>query len=220
MMQKRCLFLILLGISELIFGQHFIEKSFEASSKNIEISCTSIDNLKLISTSGNNVKISLKDAQDRFSNIDVYSEKDRLFIKQKESLPQESINKFCVEQPVFVSYIISVPNNSQVFVNMVSGNLNIENFKGFVNAQLETGAVTLDNNSGDINLKIVDGSVKVKIKNTQLHLASNLGEITSEIPTLLPSESKKLLTGIYQNGQHKLTIKAIKANIFLEAVKD
>lgn len=219
-MQNRLYFIIFLGIYQLTFGQHFIEKSFDASSKNIEIICRSIDNLKLISTSSNKVKISLTDAQERFSNIDVYTEKDRLFIKQKESLPQESINKFCVEQPIFVSYIISVPNNSQVFVSIVSGNLNIENFKGFVNAQLETGAVTLDNNSGDINLKIVDGSVKVRIKNTQLNLATNLGEIVSTIPSLLPSKSKKLLTGIYQNDQSKLTIKAIKANIFLKSVKD
>lgn len=219
-MHKQPYFLVFLGICQLTFGQHFIEKSFEAGSKNIEIICSSIDNLKLISTFGNNVKISLIDAQDHFSNIDVYTEKGRLFIKQKESFPQESINKFCVEQPIFVSYIISVPNNSQVYVSIVSGNLNIENFIGFVNAQLETGAVTLDNNSGNINLKIVDGSVKVKIKNTQLNLTTNLGEIVSEIPILLPSESKKLLTGIYQSEQNKLTIKAIKANIFLEAVKD
>lgn len=219
-MQKRAYFLILLGICQLTFGQHFIEKSFDTSSKNIEIICQNIDKLKLISTLDKKVKISLTDAQDRFSNIDVYTEKDRLFIKQKEPLPQESINKFCVEQAVFVSYIISVPNDSQVFVRMVSGNLNITNFKGFVNAQLETGAVILDDNSGAINLKIVDGSVLVIIKNTQLNLMTNLGEIASAIPILLPSENKKLLTGIYQSDQNKLTVKAIKANIYLEAVKD
>ena len=220
MMQNRWYFLFFLGFLQLTFGQHLVEKSVDVRSKNIEISCRNIDHLQLRSTSNKTVKINLTDAQDRFTNIDVYYENDKLIIKQKESQPQETINKFCVEQPIFASYIISVPNDSQVFINIISGNLNISHFKGFINAQLETGNVILENNTGEVNLKIVDGSVNSVIKNSQLNLTTNLGEIESKLPHLPASKNKKSLIGFYKNDQNKLSIKAIKANIAIEAAKD
>lgn len=202
-------------------AQHILKKEVDASVKNIEIICGDIDELKLQSIDKNQVWVIMQDAEGQFTGVDIIKQKSKIIIKQKETLPQtQIINKFCVAQPNFASYLIKIPKNSKVYLKIISGNLAIKNFVGFANIEMGTGAVLLDDNLGTVNLKIIDGSVKSFIKNAQVKLATNLGIIKSSIPALIVDKNKKSLSGIYKNAYNKLKIAAIKANIYLEAVKE
>jgi len=213
--------LFYLSVIQNTLAQHYINRTIDVDTKDIEIICHDIDNLRLVSTPNRQLTVYLEDVNDAFTNIDIYKKKDKLIIKQKEKLPpQEPPDKFCVEQPNFASYVISVPNNSRIFIAIETGNLNITNFKGFINAQVETGTVLLNNNLGEINLRIIDGSVRSLIKNAQLKVSTNLGNIESSLSNLKLTKNNKTLTGIYKNNLNKLEITAVKANIYLESVKE
>jgi len=219
-MYKLGFIFIFFGALQSTLAQHILKKEIGDNNKNIEIICRDIDQLNLQSIDKNQVWVEMQDAEGQFTDVDIIKQKNKIIIKQKEVLPQtQIINKFCVAQPNFASYLIKIPKNSHVYLKIESGNLNIENFIGFVNAEVGTGIVLLNNNLGDINLKIIDGSVKAIVKNAQLKLSTNLGSIQSSISKLQTSINKKLISGVYENALNRLEITAIKANIYLEAVK-
>jgi len=202
-------------------AQHILKKEIDVNIKNIEIVCNNIDQLTLQSIDINQVWVVMQDAEGQLTDVDIYKEKSKIIIQQKEVLPQSQIfNKFCVVQPNYASYLIKIPKNSNVYLKIQSGDLTIKNFEGFVSAEVETGMVFLSDNRGAINLKIIDGSVKSFIKNSELKLSTNLGIIESSITGLKATKNKKTLSGIYKKALNKLMITAIKANIYLESVKD
>ncbi len=219
---KRIVFLLLFSsIYNPFFGQHIVKKSVESSSDKIEIYLNKIDNLVLKSDTISKVLVKLLDAQENYSNIKLVKEKGRVIIKGNDPLPTQNIlNKFCVEQVNFASYEITVPQKKNVYINIGSGNLLAENFLGNIKAEIETGEVNFKNTKGSINLSIIDGDVKVTIKKAALNLKSNLGKIY----TNLKSQNLKIhphkIEGFYKDNKQKVTIKAIKANIYVDAVKD
>ncbi len=220
-MYKLGFILLFFGVQHFSWAQHVIKKEIDVNIKNIEIICNDIDKLKLQSIDKDQVWVILQDAENQLTNFDIFNKKDKLIIKQKENLPQDNIiNKFCVDQPLYASYVIKVPKNSNVYLKIESGNLNIDKFKGFINVDIGTGAVLLNNNFGDINLKIIDGSVKAFVKNTELKLSTNLGNIQSSLHNLKATKNNKTLNGVYKNDHNKLKITAVKANIYIKAVKE
>jgi len=219
-MYKLGFILLFFGIQHFSWAQHVVKKEIDVDIKNIEIICNDIDELKLQSINKNQIWVILQDAENKLTNVDILKEEDRIVIKQKKNLPQNDIiNKFCVKQPLYASYIIKVPKNSNVYLKIESGNLNIDSFKGFINADIGTGAILLNNNFGNINLKIVDGSVKAYVKNSELNLSTNLGNIESSLHNLKAAKNNKTLNGVYKNDHNKLIITAVKANIYVMSVK-
>jgi hypothetical protein len=203
-------------------GQHYIEKSVETSSKNIEIYLNDIDNLLLESTPDNIVSVKLKEAQvAQLSSINFSHEKNGFVIRALEKFTsQDQFNKFCVEQPALLLYVITVPNHSNVSLKIGKGNLFINNFEGNLNAEVDTGEVLLNNIIGDVSLFIIDGVVRSKIQKAALNIKTNLGEVISTLPLKTKLQNPKMIRGVYKSKSQMLTIKAIKANIYLDAVKD
>ncbi|MCF6213365.1 MAG: hypothetical protein L3J45_04990 [Flavobacteriaceae bacterium] len=203
-------------------GQNYLEKSVEVSSKNIEIYLNDIDNLILRSTKAASVDVHLQDFQEnKLSAVKIDHRKNSLVITSAESyIIQEQFNKFCVEQPVLTNYIITVPNNSNVNLKIGKGNLSVIKFKGNLNAEVDTGEVLLNNILGNVTLFIVDGVVRVKLQKGALDIKTNLGKIISTLPVKSKIKNTKILKETYESNLQILNIRAIKANIYLDALKD
>ena len=220
-MKKLSYILIFIGVLHNTFGQHYIEKSVEATSKNIEIYLNDIDNLILKTTRTNRLNVKLDDSKDGFSNIKIYNENDKLIVRATELiLPQEQFNKFCAEQPLLAAYVIVVPINSNVSLKINNGNLSIRRFEGDLKVEIETGEVILNTILGNVSLFIVDGSVQAKLQSAQINVRTNLGKIVSNLPIKDLKQTANTLRGIFKYNTPTLVIKAIKANIYLEAIKD
>jgi hypothetical protein len=220
-MKKGLFILFFISIYSPFFAQHIVEKSVESSSDKIEIYLDKVDNVILKSEATHKVRVKLADAQEAFSNIKLVKEKGRVVIRSNNPLPNQNvINKFCVEQVNYASFVITVPQKSSVYINIVSGNLLAKNFEGNINAEIETGEVSFKNIKGNIKLSIVDGDVKVKIKKASLDLKSNLGKIFTDIKSKNLKIQPHKIEGVYKDNKQSVIIKAIKANIYLDAVKD
>jgi hypothetical protein len=220
-MKKGLVIFFIISINCPFFAQHIVEKSIETKGEDIEIYLNKIDNLVLKSSSTLNVDVKLSDVQETFSNIKLVKEKGHVIIRSNKPLPSQNIiNKFCVEQVNFASYVITVPTKSNVYINIGSGNLFAKNFEGNINAEIGTGEVVFERIKGNVKLSILDGSVKVKLRAASLNLKTNLGKIVTDIKIKsLKIESNKI-EGVYKDNKQSLIIKAIKANIYLDAVKD
>jgi hypothetical protein len=220
-MKKGLLILLFLSIYGPFFAQHVVEKSIESSSSKVEIYLDKIDNLILLSAPMNKVSVRLNDTDERFSTLKILKEKGRVVIRGQNLSPnQDSMNKFCVEQPVFASYKITVPLNSSVYVNIISGNFKAQNFRGNIRAEIETGEVQFIAVKGNVKLFIVDGNIKINLKKGDLDLKTNLGTLESHLSGKNLKKSAKSLKGFYIDKSQLVTIKAIKANIYVEALKD
>jgi len=220
-MKKGLFILFFISIYSPFFAQHIVEKSIETKGKEIEIYLNKIDNVILKSDTIHKVLVKLYDVQDAFSNIKIFKEKGHVIIRSNDPLPSQEIhNKFCVEQVNFASYIITVPIKSNVYINIGSGNLYAKNFESNINAEIETGEVNFKNIKGNIKLSIVDGDVKVKTSAAALNLKSNLGKIVTDIKSKNLKIQPHKIEGVYKDNKQSVLIKAIKANIYLDAVKD
>ncbi|MFK5891272.1 MAG: hypothetical protein QM486_11150 [Flavobacteriaceae bacterium] len=220
-MKKGLFILFFISIYSPLFAQHIVEKSIESFSDKIEIYLDKVDNVILKSDATHKVRVKLSDAQEAFSNIKLVKEKGSVIIRSNNPLPNQNvINKFCVEQVNFASFVITVPQKSSIYINIVSGNLLAKNFEGNINAEIETGEVSFKNIKGNIKLSIVDGDVKVKIKKASLNLKSNLGIIFTNIKSKNLKIQPHKIEGVYKDSKQSVIIKAIKANIYLDAVKD
>jgi len=220
-MKKSLFILFFISINSSFFAQHIVEKSIETNDKDVEVYLGKIDNVILKSDTINEVRVKLSDVQETFSNIKILKEKGRVLIRGNDSLPNQNIiNKFCVEQVNFASYIITMPTKSNVYINIGSGNLLAKNFEGNLNAEIETGKVDFKDIKGKIILSIIDGDVKVKIRKASLNLKSNLGKIFTDIKDKNLKIQSNNIQGVYKNSKQSVIIKAIKANIYLDAVKD
>lgn len=220
-MKKVLCILFLISIYSPFFAQHIVEKSIETKGKEIEIYLDKIDNVILKSDTIQKVRVSLSDVQETFSNIKLFKEKGHVLVRSNNPLPsQEIFNKFCVEQVNFASYVITVPKKSNVYINIGYGNLLTKNFEGNINAEIETGEVNFKNIKGNIKLSIVDGSVNVKFKEASLNLKSNLGKIFTDIKNKNLKIQSNKIEGVYKDNKQSVIIKAIKANIYLDVLKD
>jgi len=213
--------LLFLSISPILCAQHIIEKSVQTQSDIVEIYLDKFDNLILKNTPKNKVSVTLSESQNSYNNLSVKQEKGAVIIKANKSLKKLRIaDKYCVDEPNLDSYVISVPVNSIVYLNLSTGNFYSHNFKGQINAELETSEVQLNNINGDIKIYIVDGKVNVKLKSALIDVKSNLGIVKAtnlnKNLAILP-HSIKGKTGTSKN---QLKIQAIKANIYLEGVKE
>ena len=220
-MKRIIIILLFLCVYSPFFAQHVVEKSIESTSDKIEIYLDKVDNVVLKSDASHKVRVKLADAQEAFSNIKLIKEKERIVIRSNNPLPNQNvINKFCVEPINFASMVITVPQKSNVYINIVSGNLLANNFEGNIKAEIETGEVNFNNIVGNIKLSIVDGDVKVKIRKAALNLKSNLGQIVTAIKSNNLKIQSHKIEGIYKDDKQTVLIKAIKANIYLDTVKD
>lgn len=220
-MKKIISILFLISIYSPFFAQHIVEKSIETKGKDIEIYLDKIDNVILKSDTIQKVRVSLSDVQETFSNIKLFKEKGHVIVRSNNPLPnQEILNKFCVEQVNFASYVITVPIKSNIYINIGSGNLYAKNFESNINAEIETGEVNFKNIKGNIKLSIVDGDVKVRIKTAALDLKSNLGKIYTGIKSKSLKIQSNKIDGVYKDNKQSVIIQAIKANIYLDTVKD
>ncbi len=213
--------LFFLSIYSPFFAQHIVEKSVESAFGNVEIYLDKIDNLILLSSPTKKISVKLIDTGEEFSDLKIFKEKGRVVIRTNKLLSnRETVNKFCVEQPVFASYQMTVPVNSSVYVNIVSGNFSVLNFEGNIKAEIETGEVQFVAVKGNIKLFIVDGNVKVNLKKGNIDLKTSLGTLESNLLDKNLKKSDKSLKGFYKNKSQGITIKAIKANIYVEVLKD
>ncbi len=220
-MRKLGHILFFLSIYSPFFAQHIVEKSVESAFGNVEIYLDKIDNLILLSAPTKKISVKLIDTGEEFSDLKIFKEKGRVVIRTNKLLSnRETVNKFCVEQPVFASYKVTVPANSSVYVNIVSGNFSVLNFEGNIKAEIETGEVQFVAVKGNIKLFIVDGNVVLKLKKGHFDLKTNLGILSANLSGENIYKSAKTLKGFYKNKSQDITIKAIKANIYVEALKD
>lgn len=213
--------LICVTVFQYATAQKYIEKSVETKAQIIEIYLDDIDNLVLESSKINKVIVKLEGDDFTLNTINLFEEKSTLIIRSDNLPPfQDQINKFCVDKPTIDSYKITVPQGLKVRVNIMRGNLLVKHFTGDLKVTIETGFVVLNKIDGNVVISIIDGSVIAKLESAVINVNSNLGKVYSNLPLKEAIQTENSYKGMFVNSNQMLSIKAIKANIYLERAKD
>lgn len=199
-------------------AQNLIDKTVSAGAKYIFIELHFIDNLKIVNSENDKIEVISENNFGGASNFVLKEEKGTITIKdiRKFEENREKIDKDCVVQPVYPSYLIKIPKNKRVKIMITEGNFIVKDYRGDLAIDLERGIAQLENIQGKINLQINVGNVFCKVKDTELDIHTNMGFIeANEIISLMDTD-KKSFKGVVGKPNNKLNINALKANIYIE----
>jgi len=199
-------------------AQNLIDKTVSAGAKYIFIELHFIDNLKIENSDNDKIEVISENNFGGASNFILEEKKGTITIKdiRKFEENKEDIDKDCVVQPVYPSYLIKIPKNKKVKIMITEGNFNVKGYKGDLNIDLERGIARLENIHGEISLQINVGNVFCKLKNTELDVHTNMGFIKADEVVSLKDTDKRSFKGVIGISKNKLNINALKANIYIE----
>ena len=215
------IFLILFFFTVNTFAQNIFKKSIISKADKIVIEFNVIDQIELITSEVyNKIEVVSESENISSSNIILEETKGVIFISSIDNNIVENefeVDKQCVVQPIYTSYKIRIPKNTEVEVSYIQGNFYTDNFVGSLNLKVEEGIVKINEFEGSVFIHINIGDVNILgLNNTSLNVRSNLGKVTSSIQTKEITKFKNKVDGIIGENLNQLTINAILANVHLE----
>jgi len=208
---KNFLFLLFfLSSINFLFAQKNTKKEIDFNGNFIQIDLGKIDHLEIQQTNQSKVTISTKELQQEATFLQIEQENSGLYIREnsahniKEELPA------CIEEPLFTTYKITIPNQVKVYININAGNFYSENFNGFLKLNVDNGEIFLKNCTGNITIKNIDGIINCTTSIQDIVAKSHLGK--EEI-------FKKPGASLKNNIKNMLRIESIRGNIFINAKK-
>ncbi len=219
--QARFILVLLMSLNAFYLNaQNLIDKTISATSEYIFIELNFIENLKIVNSEGNKIEVITQNNFGGSSNFVLKEEKGSVTIKDLRNYQEhkEEIDKNCVVQPVYPSYLIKVPEEKQVRIMITEGNLNVNNYRGRLLIELERGIAKLEDFHGSIDMHINVGNVYCKLKDTEMDIHTNLGFIRWGDDFSKKSSDFKMYKGRIGKPYNKLNISALKANIYIEKI--
>ena len=100
--------------------------------------------------------------------------------------------------------------NTQITVNIDSGNFSANHFTGDLNLNINNGEVVCTNCSGNINIKNIDGIIICNTTIQNIQANSHLGKVV---------QGQKKYTKSKKDTKDLLIIETIRGNIFINSNK-
>lgn len=110
------------------------------------------------------------------------------------------------------NYIIYVPENIELEVSSVIGNVNSDFLKGDIEINLVTGNINIENFEGDLDLRTVTGKISLPAKDSSFNATTVMGKIRTA--DNLKAEKKDQFLG----EEMALNLKSSKNRLKLETV--
>ena len=121
-----------------------------------------------------------------------------------------------------VNYVIYVPNNMQLKVKSISGDVNADNFVGILKLDLISGNITIKKHSKEMQLKTISGDIDIYVADAKLEAKTLTGGVYSDLEIDFDKNKKqgfgsKIVTTI-NNGTAFLKLNTISGDIFLRKI--
>ncbi|MBJ2176425.1 DUF4097 family beta strand repeat protein [Aureibaculum sp. A20] len=214
------IFILLISLS--ISAQKKVLKEVDFNNQNIEVQFEDIDLLEIVRTEDQKISISMVDYVENTTQLEIENVGNNIRIISKSLIPFEpnsKIEKFCYLQPLFPSYKLSLPKGSAVEISYKNGNIEVVSFTGNMDLRLNTGDVKIDDFKGSITTELLFGNINATIRDTEVNIISNHGDITTTFPSEQWQKTDISLKGILGINNNLLKVESISANINLKTIE-
>ncbi|QCX37152.1 hypothetical protein FF125_01365 [Aureibaculum algae] len=219
---KILFYISVLLISSSISAQKKVLKEVDFNNQNIEVQFEDIDLLEIVEAEEQKISISMVDYVENPTQLEIENVGNNIRIISKSIIPFEpnsKTEKFCYLQPLFSSYKLSLPKGCDVEISYKNGNIEVVSFNGSMNLRLHTGDVKIDDFKGSITSELLSGNINATIRDTEVNIISNHGEITTTFPSDQWQKTDNSLKGILGINNNLLKVQSINANITLKTIE-
>jgi len=121
-----------------------------------------------------------------------------------------------------VNYVIYVPNNMQLKVKSISGDVATETYIGILKLELISGNITVKKHSKEMHLKTISGDIDVYVSDAKLEAKTLTGGVYSDLDIDFNTNKKqgygsKIITTI-NKGTASLKLNTISGDIYLRKI--
>ena len=125
-------------------------------------------------------------------------------------------NKYRAGQPLYPSYILSIPKGLEVQLFYDKGNFRTSNFYGNLELHLNSGNVTINQFKGAVQVESFSGKINCSVNAARLEITSSKGTIVSNLKDKRLVKTQTSLSGIFNNANNVLKINTIHAKVNLK----
>ncbi len=205
-----------------ISAQKMVLKEIDFKNQNIEVHFEDIDLLEIVQTEDQKMSISMVDYVENPTQLEIENVENNIRIISKSIIsfePNSKTEKFCYLQPLFPSYKLSLPKGCDVEISYKNGDIEVVSFNGNMTLTLNTGDVKIDDFKGSITSELLSGNINATIRDTEVNIISNHGEITTTFPSVQWQKTDISLKGILGINNNLLKVQSINANITLKTIE-
>lgn len=225
-MKKMLFASVLTLLVSVTFAQRKVEQTFDVdNARKIKLDLRFAESIKLMQWSKNEVKVSAEVNIDEGAGNDAYNLKtdrkeDTYVIGDDygdyfEKKRKERYNNTRIE----ITYVIYVPENSDLTVKSISGNLFAESFEGRLETDLVSGNVELKRYEGGLKLKTVSGSLDVAIAKADIDARTVTGTIYSDLDISIRNKGRRgfdsHIQGSVNSGTDLVKLETVSGNIYM-----
>lgn len=121
-----------------------------------------------------------------------------------------------------VNYVIYVPENMQLKIKSISGNVVAETYNGVLKLDLISGNITVKKHSKDMHLKTISGDIDIYVADAKLEAKTLIGAVYSDLEIDFKKNRKtgfgsKIVTTI-DKGTASLKLDTISGDIYLRKI--
>lgn len=218
MVKSKSILILFLLMSVFGFSQKKVSKTFETSSKEINVFTAGLDNLIIENTTSNFIEVILTaDSYDE-QLIDIKNKTKEVNIRFsfKGAETREVIfRKYITRRLQRANAVIKIPANKIVYIFGENVDVETKSIQNDLAIFIENGIVKLNNIKAKTTLKLYSGNVYATLKNTIVDVKSANGKIKVN-----DYEKQKEYKKRPKFISNQLTISSIKANLFLTSYKN
>jgi len=210
---KQNIFFFLMIVSQCLFSQQTLLKTFETSLNEIEVSTLGLDEIKIVNSGTNKIEVSLYDENPNAHIINIQEENNVLKIGFELLFDEKELvfKKFITKRLYGASTIIKLPENKYVTLHGNHVDVLSESYQGDLRIYIDKGLVKLQKVQGNVDLKLFQGNVFASLSNVNMNIISNNGKI--EINNTVYQKQYQKET---KNSAKHFKLNSIKANVNLE----
>ena len=110
--------------------------------------------------------------------VTVEENKDRLVIKSKSKGIHIDIFGFKIGEDIYTENVkIIVPSNINLFINNISGDIDVKNINGNVKLKTISGDIKLEDIKGDVDCYTLSGDIRINNISGEFNIVSKTGDI-------------------------------------------
>lgn len=213
---------ILFVLSSLsVFSQEYDKKAISTTSKLVLVEFASVEHIELeMNENSNEIAIQFKNADVQNTPIISDDGTSVLISVSKNAMALKGIdkNKYRAGQPLYPSYILSIPKGLKVQLLYDKGSFATRNFYGNLELHLNSGEVTINQFKGLMNIVSFSGKINCNVNAAKLEITASKGTITSNLKDKRLLKTQTSLNGIFKNANNVLKIKTIHAKVNLKSM--
>jgi len=200
-------------ISVITFSQKKVSKIFDTTSKEINIDTAGLDNIIIENSDSKFVEVFLfaESYDEQLIKIENINNNVNIKFEFEGTETREVIfRKFITKRLQRANAVVKVPKDISVYIFGENVDVTAKSFENKVSIYIDNGIVKLNKIKAKTLVKLYSGNVYASIKKTNIDVVSDKGTIQIDTITY-----QKKLQKYFKENSSELSIRSIKANIFL-----